>query len=387
LFEDLLEKHPTDYRLIYWALSRGYSSNLARSYSELKKLWDKRVAKIEHIISGVMLAIQFKRFRNIFYLLDNHKKIFVDSGDEYLWEFWYIQALLAAKRLSDARKRIEETRFSPIVESLELALLHDEGELRADAQSYVELLLKVYGEGKQPIYLWELCTYYASKNQWEQIVPLVEKLVVEIQTLESFRLSSVALYKKKKYQECKLFIEQYKSLCFQEELPDDLHLIYITSKALSGGFTEAIKELRLLTEHSPTRQNIILLRDFYLQKGDQDGLRYVASVARRNENILPGDIISIAESMLWVSRDLAEEMWRMAAPEQLSSQKLVEKMSLGFALGLDHEMKDLSKQVFQIVETEQTTLKQATKEEVIQIIQVSLTGVDFTSHDRTYVYQ
>jgi hypothetical protein len=72
--------------------------------------------------------------------------------------------------------------------------------------------------------------------------------------------------------------------------------------------------------------------------------------------------------VLWASRELAEELWRLAPTDQLSPQMLSEKMLLGIALGLDHEIKGINNLLLQIAGRKGAPLKQVTQEEAISII-------------------
>lgn len=368
LFGELLHKYPTDHRVITWIVARNFSIDLKNSHTELKKLIKNGAATTADIISCVMIEIHFRRTRNTLYLLEKSKEVFIKEYSEHLWEYWCVEILIENNKLEDARRQLKESAFRTEIESLTLMLLDRESRASGNDQPLIDFILISMVQGNQPLYLMELCKYYASKKRWDQVAQYAEKLVSDIQTCAAFSLSSFALYNTREFQKCMMFIEKHKSMCFGNKLSNDLELVYIQCMALTGLFSEALSNLRQLTETNPTAQNLILLRDFYVQKGDQSGVKYVTALAKTNANIHPDDLISFASSVLWASRELAEELWRLAPTDQLSPQMLSEKMLLGIALGLDHEIKGINNLLLQIAGRKGAPLKQVTQEEAISII-------------------
>lgn len=366
-FRDLLDKHPTDHRLITWIVSRNFSANLQKSRLELKNLSKKGLANTAHLISAVMLDIHMRHTRNTLYLLENNKKVFVEEFSEHLWEHWYIETLIVKNRFVEAEERLAESLFQIELEPLKILLLQKQSRITGIDQLFLDFLLDCVSDGNHPLYLLELCNYYAYRQNWIQIVEYSVRLVSDIQTCAALKLAAFSLFNTGKFQDCKDFIDRQRMLCFERKLPDDLNLVYIQSMALIGEFQEALADLRQLTENNPTAQNLVLLRNFYIQKGDQAGLRYVATLAKEAK-IKPDDIMSFASSVLWSSRELAKELWRLAPTDKLSPPMLAEKMMLGIALGLDHEIKDINRLLPDIVGKKGVPLQHVTQEEAVEII-------------------
>lgn len=368
-FGSLLYKYPTDHRIIAWVVSKKFSVNLQKSQSELKKLIRKGIATTADIISSVMISIHTRRTRNTLFLLEKSKQVFIQEYCEHLWDHWCVETLIMDNRLEEAKKRLTESAFHAELESLMLLLLDHESRVSGNDQPFIDFILNSQQQENHSLYLMELCKHYASKQKWRQITEYGEKLVSDIQTNAALGLSVFALYNIGEFQECKIFINKHRSMCYCNKLPDELELVYIRCMALTGQFSEALSNLRQITEINPTTQNLILLRDFYIQKGDQSGVKYVSTLAvQKNANIRPDDLISFANSTLWASRELAEELWRLAPTDKLSPQMLAQKMLLGIALGLDYELKDLSALLPHIVGKQGVPLKQVTQEEAIEII-------------------
>ena len=297
------------------------------------------MATVADIISSEKISIQLKKVRNTLYLLESNKKPFISEGLEQLWDFWHIQTLIAQKRMSDANKEFQESSYREQLKPLQLLLLNQEGNESENFDPFISLFIKSYEEEKDALALMEMCQYYAAKQKWQELSSYTDRLASEIQTEKAFKIGVAALYNQGMYQECKLYIEQNKSLCFENNLPNYQTLIYIQSKALAGEFPEALSDLRQIAESNRTKQNLLLLRDFYIRKGDSLGLRYVAYLIKKQPDFKADELIQTANSLLWASPELAIEIFRLAPSDQLSSQHVVEKMMLGFSLGLDLKSK------------------------------------------------
>jgi len=367
-FNRLLIDNPTDHRIISWVFYRRYSFDLQKSRQALKKKREKGLASGADIISSVIIDIQLKKIRNTLYLLESNKKPFISEGLEQLWDFWHIQTLILQKRLSDANREFQESSYRDQLKPLQLLLLNQECNESENYDPFISLLVKSYEEEKDSLALMEMCQYYAAKQKWQELSLYSERLVSEIQTVKAFKIGIAALYNQGMFQECKLYIEQHRSLCFENNLPSDLILIYIQSKALAGEFPEALSDLRQITESNPTKQNLLLLRDFYLRKGDKLGLRDVAFLVKKQPDFKADELIQFANSLLWASPELAIEMIRMAPSDQLSSQQVVEKMMLGFSLGLDSEIKDIHIRFPEILASKDAPIRMVTLEETVEMM-------------------
>jgi len=367
-FGSLLTDFPTDHRIISWVFYRKYPFQLQKSHQELKKKREKGLATAADIISSAMLNIQLKKVRNSLYLLESNKKLFISEGLEQLWDFWHIQTLIAQKKMSDANREFQESSYREQLKPIQLLLLSQESNESENFDKFIGLLIKSYEEEKDALALMELCQYYAAKQKWQEISSYPDRLASEIQTEKAFKIGVATLYNQGMYQECKLYIERNKSLCFENNLPSDLLLIYIQSKALSGEFPEALSDLRQIAESNPTKENLLLLRDFYIRKGDRLGLRDVTFMIKKQPYFKADELIQIAKSLLWASPDLATEIYNMAPSDQLSSQQVVEKMMLGFSLGLDSEMKEINKLIPNIISKENAPIREMTLEEMLKIM-------------------
>ncbi len=368
LFGELLTRYPTDHRLIAWIASRNISTDLQKSRAELKNLVKKGSATTADIISIVMLDVYTKHTRSTLFLLEKNRKVFVEELNAHLWEYWYIETLIARNRLAEARKWLEQSAFQAELEPLKLLLLNRESHVSGDDQPFINVIQNSIKNENHTFYLLDLCRYYASKQKWHEVTQYADSLVFEIQTTGALQLASVALFNTGKFQECKDLIDSNKSLCYGNRLPNNLRLIYIQSMALIGEFAKALSDLQQLTETHPTAQNLTLLRNFYIQKGDQAGLRWVATLAKGNANIRPDDLMTFAGSVLWASRELAADLWRLAPTDQLSPPMLAEKMLLGLALGLDHELQDINILLSRLIGKQGVPIWQVTEEEAIEII-------------------
>ncbi len=367
-FARLLTDNPTDHRIISWVFYRRYPFQLQTSRQELKKKRKKDLASTADIISSVMLDIQFNKVRNTLFLLESNKEPFISEGLEQLWEFWHIKTLIAQKRLSDAKREFQKSYYREQLIDLQVILLNQEGYESGNYDPFISLLIKLYNEEKDALAIMEMCRHYESIQKWQELSPYSEQLVSEIQTVKAFKIGATALYNQGMYQECKLYIERNKSLCFENNLPSDLILIYIQSKALTGEFPEALSDLRQIAESNPTKQNLLMLRDFYLLKGDKFGLMDVASLVKKQTDFKADELIQFANSLHWASPELAKEFFRLVPSDQLSSQHIVEKMMLGFSLGLDSEIKDIHKHLPNIMDADNAPIKIVTLDKTIELI-------------------
>lgn len=367
-FADLILENPADHRLISWIFYRGYALSLESSRQELKRLRKNGSINSAIIVSSVMLDIQEKRTRNTLHLIESSRKKLIEEENEQLVDYWAIQVLVARKMLIQARKRLDTSKYKEELEPLHLLLLEQEARTSKDFQPFIDYLTRSIDTNQDSLLLLELCHFYSLRQQWNLIAPHSEKLVSEIQTVEALKIASASLFNLGRFLDCKVFLEKYKHLCFENNLPGDLALIYIRCKAFSGEFPEALSDLRQLAENNPTKQKLLLLRDFYILKGDKSGLRDVVSLVKKQADFKPDELISLASSLLWASPELAKELFRMAPSDQLGSQQIIEKMTLGFSLGLDNEMKDIHSLLPQIMGKKDAPIKMMSLEETIEIL-------------------
>ena len=318
---------------------------------------------IQQIDALLMLYLNQGEATEALSLLAKFKDTFEEAGaiDSYL--FWRVQALIAnsqfqeaaeiAKTASDANRRIL------VATTLEAIAKHS-----GEWQPLVEHLQDWYkstGDGKV---LLELCHELASREAWEQLVAYPEELMMKIGTPDALRLAVKAYHKTNKVEECLNLLVKYSTIYEDGILPSDLRRLKVACQTQLGQLSRAVADAEELVRSDPDAQNINLLMEAQVAEGDLKGLAIAARLLISHPSTSVRDLLRAARLILHEDIDAARKAWSKAVSQGITDQDLGLALDLGFRLGLDNEIGQLTQRAQQLAAEGKGPFKRAEFHEI-----------------------
>lgn len=350
----LLEAAPAHYRVVLWAIARGFDIDLRPSEAALAELIADGPVEFAHVLALTSCYFASDRSGKAVELLDETKPVFQEARAGVLWNFWHAQALTltgdpeaAVRSLDEAEPKTDLLREARTVALRALAEKTNEwGEL-------VEHLEVSYEETGDPAFLAKCCEVMAQQQDWPYVADRAEELVEKIGTDEALRLAAIAAYYSDRSRLCLELLDEHRDFFGQHKLPDDLRRIRALSQSALGVLPQAIVEAEALVEESPTTPNLIALAQFYFATGDLKSLAVISRRLNSASDLPPESCLELNRLVQLEDRRLAASLWRKAVSQSLPDSLVGTAVSLGFQLNLEEEVGALQVRMMELASREE----------------------------------
>ncbi len=362
--KSIIKNDPTNYRFIAWTVDRNYKIDIKPcEISLLKLVNDKK--NVQHILALATCYLKLKKGKKLVKLLNEFKSEFINKNQNELWKLWYAQAMLLNNNPDNAIKIIDECKQSIELlhfKSLALKAIAKRNKTWTNLKNY---LLKNFKETNISIFLLEYCKIEATQQNWNLIVPWTDKLINDIQTLESIKLATFTLFNTGKLDKCNKILDDYHRIC--KQLPVELRHIHIKCKFLLGQFPDAIKDVNEILLNNPTTEDLLKVANVYLNLGDFNNLNQIAYRLKNAEDLNSNDMIWLSSIIQLEESELAVYFWKKSLEKGIPDNLVSTALDLGFKLGLDTELQPVFSRMEKLVQEEKDGIYIASLKELISI--------------------
>ena len=345
----ILEKDPTDLQILSWFLFRGYECDYQKS---LKALEEKEIGddpSIEDLLGLIGIYLRQSNWKTALEVIEKRKKIFASAGEINLWRYWRGTALLYGERVTDAEGEVTEITDGELKKLLTLNILSYKGEKHNDWKPLIEYLRERYKKDEDYEAFLSLYEIKVQKVRDEKFVVEKAELYCEkTQTASAVDFVVNALWSFGRPQKCIDLLEKYEFLFPDNKLPGYLHRLKIHS-LLKTDVVKGLEEAEALVKKDGSVENVALLMDSHLVKGDFAGLQVSSRKLLQHKDVKSEDLFRAAHLIQIKDAKLAAKFWTRAAGMGVPDdpELVVFAQSIASKLGLENESREFMSRMMQ----------------------------------------
>lgn len=343
--ETLLRRDEVNHRLIVWATARFPSLTIDKHVLALRNAVVDQPGTCEQVVALAYRYAATRKWKKAFNLLTAKRSLFSDANTKAVWSFWVAQLKIAMNQLNDADQKwlIQDLpdRERRILE----AKLLDREKTPQGRSTFVEHLEGSYRATNDPQFLLEALEMKAQQGDWSYVAERAEALSAVLPTAEILTFCITGAFRACRFQVCMKLLATNIAAFPGAKLPADLRRIRVHCQRALGFTSEAIREAEALASETPSLENLYGLSQLYFSIGDYRHQAITAERIASCENVGAQMLLRLSWQLQWESRDLATKLWKQAIDAGTADDDVIPALELGYALGLDDQLKGLTERM------------------------------------------
>lgn len=350
-FQDLVTENPAHPLALGWEQVRGFEID----YESIRNALETKIAKhkelrtfneIDEIIALLDIYLRTGETNKAKGLLEKTKTKFQNVGGSAVYSFWLSRLAVIENKFDKALRIARSENNRPAGRQIQTMILREryfrQKTNKKAFKPLVAYLEKYWRKTSDAGYLVELCYLNAEKSDWNFIAENYEQFITATDTADAVRIAAYALSQTNQPTKCLKVLEENKHKFPNSTLPAELVRLRVNSYTQQGVFSKAVSEAETLQATDDSAENLLMLIDAQLQKGDVAGITYNAQKILQKPDVEPKYILRVAKIAALEDAELAKKLWRRVKEEILDDPDLVsDALNIGFALGLDGEIHEL----------------------------------------------
>lgn len=345
--KSLLGKNPTDLQILSWFLFRGYEFDYKSSLKALEAKEAGDDVSIEDLLGLIGIYLRQGNWENALKVIDRRREIFASANEVNLWRYWRGMALLQGERMDEAITEESEITDGELNRLLKTNILYYKGDKLGDWKPINEFLRERYkndGDSDDFLSLYEIKAQRAKDENF--LVDNAESYCEKTQTASAVNFVVSALWKLGRSQKCLELLEKYEPLFPHNELPSHLRRLKIHC-LIKTDIKKALEEAETLAKDDRSVENISLLMDVHLVKGDLTGLQVASKKLLQRDDVEAQDLLRAAHVVQVKDSNLAAKFWTRAVGIGVPDdpELVVFAQSIASKLGLENESEELMRRM------------------------------------------
>jgi nucleoside phosphorylase len=374
LCKERLADDPGDARIISWVLFRRYDIDLSASLLALEQRLEEpddsqSVAKIEELLALIGIHLKQGTYQEALALIENKKNIFSSADELNLWRYWRGQLLIAsgqAEAALDESSQIEDISLRRLIKTISLCEIANS---TGDWQPVFSHLEQSYEKESDTESLLALCELKGQFGDWSYIADRAELYCDAIGTSSAARFVFAATWNAKRPGKCLQLLNQYEHLFPNGKLPSDLRRLRVHCLVNTSDIKGALGEAEKLAKDDPSVENLMLLMDVQLTKGDLTGLEVSARHLLNREDLTSGQLLRAAHLVKLNNPSLAKRFWTRAVESAAEDPNLTAfAIDMAAKLGLENQRGSLMQRMMEYAEQGQGPMKVMNMEQALEIM-------------------
>jgi tetratricopeptide (TPR) repeat protein len=359
----LLKSNPTHHRVLVWATVARLERLTAGPAEAIRQLVIDGKANPEQVLVLAQYYVAHNKSEKAASLLSSHRGLFAAKRALAVWTIWaaQIEARLGrtekALRLIDGANLDENDSRLLISKVLLLGCPNDPDRvLRNLEESY-----KATGD---PRFLLDWVEMNARAKAWSSAADRGRELLQQIPTAEVLRLVAFCAHEARRYSLCLEILSDSKTPFARARMPAELRQMKVHCQIELGLLPAAVNEAERLAREEASVQNLIGLAQAYLSIGDFPRLCMTARDILRMDQVPPVVLLRLAGQTRWEDKTLSISLWRRAVKIGFADKHVVAALQLGFELGLDAELGDLTRRMEDLARSSQGGVRMASLDDL-----------------------
>lgn len=341
--KNLLEKNPADLQILSWFLFRGYEFDYEISLKALEEKEADDDVSIEDLLGLIGIYLRQGNWENALKVIDSRREIFASANEVNLWRYWRGTALLQGERMDEAITGESEITDVELNRLLKTNILYYKGDKLGDWKPINEFLRERYkndGDSDAFLSLYEIKAQSAKDEKF--LVDNAESYCEKSQTASAVDFVANVLWKLGRAEKCLDLLKKYELLFPHNELPTHLRRLKIHC-LIKTDIKKALEEAETLAKDNRSVENIVLLMDVHLVKGDLTGLQVVSKKLLQRDDVNAQDLLRAAHIVQVKDANLAAKFWTRAVGIGVPDDPELVAFAQGIAskLGLESESDEL----------------------------------------------
>jgi tetratricopeptide (TPR) repeat protein len=367
LARGILAINPATVPAIVWALARDYDFAQDPTRAALESICNKNPGSTEPVQALFSLLASNKQFAEAGRVLDSHRELYERSGLAGPWRFQRGQVFMASGDAASAERLLAEETEPDLRERMRAAFAR----ISSISSGWTpELLAQLDAETRRTgsdDNLFAACEAHHFVRQHEYVVERADKLVRRLATEPALRLALDACASAKQYTHCINLMEQYRAIFRDGDFPPAVRRLRVNCLRKLGRLLEAERELRLLAAEGLSEDRYDLFQ-LQLSTGKVTEASVTARSLLDDPRVTPEGLFQIAEKLRPDDPDLARTFFAQATQRGVQSPHgAALGMQVGFNLGLDDHIADLTRKALSAVDEPESPLKPFTIEQILEM--------------------
>lgn len=347
--KNLLEKDPANLQILSWFLIRGYEFDDEKSLKVLEQKETGDDVSIEDLLGLIGIYLRLMKWEDALKVIDRQREVFASAQQTDLWRYWRGTALLQGERMDEALAVEAEITDCELSRLLKTNILYYKGDKLDDWKPINDFLRERYKKDKDSDAFLSLYEIKAQRVKDEKfIVDNAELYCESVQTASAVVFVVNTLWKFGRSDKCLALLEKYEPLFPNNKLPDHLRRLKIHC-LIKTDIKNALEEAETLARDDRSVENIALLMDVHLVKGDLTGLQVVSRKLLQRDDVEAQDLLRAAHIVQVKDANLATKFWTRAVEIGVPDdpELVVFAQSIASKLGLEDESAELTQRMMQ----------------------------------------
>jgi hypothetical protein len=345
--KSLLEKNPADLQILSWFLFRGYEFDYEISLKALEQKETGDDVSIEDLLGLIGIFLRQGSWKNALKVIDRRREVFASVNEINLWRYWRGTALLQGEKIDEALTEESEITDGELNRLLKTNILYYKGDKLGDWKPFNDFLRERYKKDSDSDAFLSLYEIKAQQDKDEKfLVDNAESYCEKAQTASAVDFVVSTLWRLGRAQKCLELLEKYEPLFPHSKLPGHLRRLKIHC-LIKTDIKKALEEAETLAKDDRSVENIALLMDVHLVKGDLTGLQVASRKLLQRDDVEAQDLLRAAHVVQVKDANLAAKFWTRAVgigvpddPELVAFAQ-----SIASKLGLENESEELMKRM------------------------------------------
>lgn len=364
--ESVLSRSERQPFVLFWAAVTG----LGLKFDAPLERYDAEVDRGADIQEALLVAATLSvldRHEKLRDWLDGRRSRFAEAGAADEWLLWRARASIGEGELESAQELIEQISDEACARSLNAELLEVESRKREDADEFTAFLERAWEETRDPHWLLEVCQQHARAGDWELVAPHVDFLLDVYPTYPVRRLGIFARYHTGDFAGCEELITQtLEDVRLDTERSELLRMRGESRRRLGDipGATQDLKSVVAASEPEPATGDLLALVRARHFAGHVHEIASIARRLRSREDLDASACLMLCSILAHDDPDLAREFWHRADDEGIDDEAVTTALALGYSLGLDEHLSELTERMQSLAEAEHPSVRQLSLDEL-----------------------
>lgn len=345
----LLEKNPGNLEILSWFLFRSYDHDYSGSLHFLEREETANKISLQGLITLVRLYLKSEKNNESLSVINKRKSLVSSTEEEDLLRYWESQTYLNDGQLDKAKESAALITTGDLKIPTQFNILYYEGEKLNKWKPIIKFLKnKDENENDDEAFLtlFEIKAEKASDPNF--IVKNAERYCDLIGTAGTVYQITDKLWQLGKFKKCLEILNKYVDWFPDGKLPNHLKKIKINCLTKIDA-KAAVEEAQGLKSDDKSADNIMLLMDAQLSKGDLKGFRTTSKELLNHPDAKPENLLRAARIVQLTDSRLAAKFWTKANELGIPDdpQLIVLAKDVALRLGLEYESRGLMRRMMQ----------------------------------------
>lgn len=363
----VLDARPGNFRVVVWALERGYSFDVDRVRAALQAVVAAPNPSVDAILALANLHALRGDMAEAEAVLNANKSFFAEPSTKTVWQFMMTQLAGIRNAGDEVRALLENISDASFKMRVEAMLLRQTALRTGETKPLADFLERSYQASGDPLELLECCEAKIDASDPKFVAGHAEVLLRELPTARALQVALIGVGRAGQAALGLALLDRYAGVLGDGPLPAPFWRMQIDFLSRLGRLPDAVQEAERLASHHADARNLLAQFSTQFALGD---LRACASTARLisgRPDVPPLQRFQVAAHIASHDQLLAVSLWEEAVKQNSTDPEVIMlAVDLGFRLGLDDRVGPLLAHLPQLAASGEAGVRMIGMEEILQ---------------------